>query len=136
MQYRNNTSPPIKCFHFNSKFQQNLKINKTCHHVYDSCYIARDVFWRVEQNCGECPSKYQKCVKCNNNFCNKQSLLPLTTTTEQKTKTTTTKTSTTTTTTIIPSTKILIKSEGQINKVKINVIFIFVFLLTILDYLI
>nr|CAD2171362.1 unnamed protein product [Meloidogyne enterolobii] len=123
--------PPIKCFHFNSKFQQNLKINKTCHHVYDSCYIARDVFWRVEQNCGECPSKYQKCVKCNNNFCNKESLLPLTTTTiKQKTKITTT--STTTTTSIIPSTKIFITSEGQINKVKMNVIFIFAFLIIIL----
>uniref|UniRef100_A0A1I8BBQ8 Apple domain-containing protein n=1 Tax=Meloidogyne hapla TaxID=6305 RepID=A0A1I8BBQ8_MELHA len=38
--------PPIKCHHPNINFQPYIKRNKTCHHVYDSCYIAWDVFWR------------------------------------------------------------------------------------------
>uniref|UniRef100_A0A1I8BES3 ShKT domain-containing protein n=1 Tax=Meloidogyne hapla TaxID=6305 RepID=A0A1I8BES3_MELHA len=105
---------PIKCFHQNTNFQP--KTNKTCHHIYDSCYIARDIFWRVEQNCGECPTKYKNCVKCNNSdFCNKESLIPLITT----------KTSIITTTTKIKenktfTTEVRQKSFGHLNKFQLK----------------
>uniref|UniRef100_A0A1I8BTS5 Galectin domain-containing protein n=1 Tax=Meloidogyne hapla TaxID=6305 RepID=A0A1I8BTS5_MELHA len=71
---------PIKCFHQNTNFQQ--KTNKTCHHIYDSCYIARDIFWRdsngiYESNCGKCPEEIQtNCAQCNNTpLCNTEKLL-------------------------------------------------------------
>ncbi|CAK5113966.1 unnamed protein product [Meloidogyne enterolobii] len=38
--------PPIKCHFLIPNLQPYVKINKTCQHVYDSCYIARDVFGR------------------------------------------------------------------------------------------
>ncbi|KAL7079602.1 hypothetical protein ACQ4LE_001264 [Meloidogyne hapla] len=81
--------PPINCYYLTTNIQPYKIKNKTCHQVYDSCYIARDVFWRAEQNCGECPSKYKNCVSCKNkNLCNDESLLPLTTKKILKTTTT------------------------------------------------
>nr|CAD2181885.1 unnamed protein product [Meloidogyne enterolobii] len=82
--------PPIKCHFLADNFLPHVKINKTCHYVYDSCYIARDVFGRVEQNCGECPLKYQNCIKCNNDFCNEETLFHLTTIQTTKITTSTT----------------------------------------------
>uniref|UniRef100_A0A1I8B8M5 Uncharacterized protein n=1 Tax=Meloidogyne hapla TaxID=6305 RepID=A0A1I8B8M5_MELHA len=124
---------PIKCFHQNTNFQQ--KTNKTCHHIYDSCYIARDIFWRVEQNCGECPTKYKNCVKCNNSdFCNKESLIPLITTNKI------TKTSLITTTIKNKENKTISrKSLANSNKFKINagifLIFIFELIISFFDYI-
>uniref|UniRef100_A0A1I8AZ82 ShKT domain-containing protein n=1 Tax=Meloidogyne hapla TaxID=6305 RepID=A0A1I8AZ82_MELHA len=123
---------PIKCFHQNTNFQP--KTNKTCHHIYDSCYIARDVFWRVEQNCGECPTKYKNCVKCNSDFCNKESLIPLIITNKI------TKTSIINTTTKINEnktikTKIPQKSFGHLNKSQIKSETIFLIFIIELIYL-
>ncbi|KAF7637582.1 hypothetical protein Mgra_00002840 [Meloidogyne graminicola] len=76
---------PIKCFRLNPHFQPYKVKEKKCDHVFDSCYIARDVFGRAEQNCGDCPKhlKFQSCKTCNKtDFCNVETLLPLTTTTE------------------------------------------------------
>uniref|UniRef100_A0A1I8B8Y2 Uncharacterized protein n=1 Tax=Meloidogyne hapla TaxID=6305 RepID=A0A1I8B8Y2_MELHA len=69
----------IKCHHLSAKTNSFIKRVKKCHPIYNSCYIARDIFGRVEQNCGDCPSKYKNCVACKDkDMCNEESLLPLT----------------------------------------------------------
>nr|CAD2198232.1 unnamed protein product [Meloidogyne enterolobii] len=129
--------PPIKCHFLVANFQPYVKISKTCQHVYDSCYIARDVFGRVEQNCGECPLKYQKCITCNSDFCNEESLIPLTTIETTKITTDTSTIITTTTNKIkintinktIVTTKRSAMSKAKMNKVEINATFILMFIL-------
>ncbi|KAF7626132.1 hypothetical protein Mgra_00009692, partial [Meloidogyne graminicola] len=37
---------PIKCFHLNPHFQSYKMREKKCDYVFQSCYIARDVFGR------------------------------------------------------------------------------------------
>ena len=38
--------PQIKCYQLTYNQQPYEKKAKTCHQSVDSCYIARDVFWR------------------------------------------------------------------------------------------
>nr|CAD2182662.1 unnamed protein product [Meloidogyne enterolobii] len=74
----------IKCYHLTTNQRPNERKAKTCHPSYDSCYIARDIFWRTKQNCGECPFKFKYCIKCNHtDLCNEDSLLPLSATTAE-----------------------------------------------------
>nr|CAD2176389.1 unnamed protein product [Meloidogyne enterolobii] len=71
----------IKCYKLATNQRPNARKAKTCHPSYDSCYIARDIFWRTEQNCGECPTIYENCITCNHtDLCNEESLLPVSTT--------------------------------------------------------
>uniref|UniRef100_A0A914LHI6 Uncharacterized protein n=1 Tax=Meloidogyne incognita TaxID=6306 RepID=A0A914LHI6_MELIC len=74
----------IKCYHLTTNQRPNERKAKTCHPSYDSCYVARDIFWRTKQNCGECPFKFKYCIKCNHtDLCNEDSLLPLSATTAE-----------------------------------------------------
>ncbi|KAL7079576.1 hypothetical protein ACQ4LE_001247 [Meloidogyne hapla] len=67
----------IKCHHLSAKTKPYVKRIKKCHPIYSSCYIAKDIFGRVEQNCGDCPSKYKNCATCKDkDKCNEESLLP------------------------------------------------------------
>uniref|UniRef100_A0A1I8BTK7 Uncharacterized protein n=1 Tax=Meloidogyne hapla TaxID=6305 RepID=A0A1I8BTK7_MELHA len=36
----------VKCYHLTSNHQPYEKKVKTCHPTYNSCYVARDIFWR------------------------------------------------------------------------------------------
>uniref|UniRef100_A0A1I8BVM8 Uncharacterized protein n=1 Tax=Meloidogyne hapla TaxID=6305 RepID=A0A1I8BVM8_MELHA len=78
-QYCNDekTIKTIKCHHLSAK-KPYVKREKKCHPIYSSCYIAKDIFGRVEQNCGECPGKYKNCTTCKDkNLCNEEELMPL-----------------------------------------------------------
>ncbi|KAF7635719.1 hypothetical protein Mgra_00004811 [Meloidogyne graminicola] len=124
---------PIKCFHLNPHFQPYKMREKKCDHVFQSCYIARDVFGRAEQNCGDCPKqlKYQSCKTCNKtDFCNVETLLPLTTTTEIIiTNKKTSKKHTTSIGNITTKHSIIFKSSTESNKYLNNFAIIFIYLL-------
>ncbi|CAK5084946.1 unnamed protein product [Meloidogyne enterolobii] len=121
----------IKCYQLATNQRPNERKAKTCHPSYDSCYIARDIFWRTEQNCGECPVKFKDCITCNHtDLCNEDSLLPLSeTTAETKTISLVPSTITSASTTKEPTNfikgttnRFSSKSAAQINKNENNML--------------
>uniref|UniRef100_A0A1I8BS29 Uncharacterized protein n=1 Tax=Meloidogyne hapla TaxID=6305 RepID=A0A1I8BS29_MELHA len=132
-----------KCYHLVANIQPYEKKVKTCHPSYNSCYFARDIFWRVEQNCGECPLKFKNCVTCNDSsLCNEETLIPLT-----NTKITTSSSKSTTTTLLkketisigkVTTRRIAPKSSAQLNKIE-NILMVAITiysLLTLIFYII
>ncbi|CAK5115268.1 unnamed protein product [Meloidogyne enterolobii] len=42
--------PQIKCYQLTFNQQPYVTKSKTCHPTFESCYIARDIFWRGKKN--------------------------------------------------------------------------------------
>ncbi|KAL7079225.1 hypothetical protein ACQ4LE_001299 [Meloidogyne hapla] len=124
---------PITCYHLTSRFYPYESKERKCHHVYDSCFVAGDVFGRAVQNCGDCPSKLSdNCVSCKEELCNEEYLLESTVATQEVTKPfrITTKTKTKKTTKRMTTRRQLI-FKSSANTIKIHmviIVMIFVYL--------